>query len=162
MKQITPAELADWLGKKGRAGPVLLDVREPWEVQTCSIAGSRHVPMREIPARKRPRAVVLASTLTSVPDLGAQVYPFLPVRFLSRFSYDALAAVKAIKSPLLVAHSREDDIIPYTHGRALYQAANEPKQFLELSGGHNDGFLFVRQEWVAELAAFLDRAAAGK
>jgi len=52
MKQITPAELADWLGKKGRAGPVLPDVREPWEVQTCSIAGSRHVPMREIPARK--------------------------------------------------------------------------------------------------------------
>jgi rhodanese-related sulfurtransferase len=52
MKQITPAELADWLGEKGRAGPVLLDVREQWEVQACSIAGSRHVPMREIPARK--------------------------------------------------------------------------------------------------------------
>jgi len=52
MKQITPAELADWLGAKGRARPVLLDVREPWEFQTCSIAGSQHVPMGEVPARK--------------------------------------------------------------------------------------------------------------
>lgn len=111
-------------------------------------------------ARERPRAVVLASTLTSVPDLGAQVYPFLPVRLLSRFSYDSLAAVRTIKAPLLVAHSREDDIIPYAHGRALYEAASEPKQFLELAGGHNDGFLFMRKEWVEALGAFLERAAA--
>ena len=113
-------------------------------------------------AREHPRAVVLASTFTSVPDLGAQVYPFLPVRLLSRFSYDSLAAVKAIKSPLFIAHSREDDIIPYAHGRTLYAAASEPKQFLELAGGHNDGFLFMRKEWVAALGEFLERAAAGK
>jgi rhodanese-related sulfurtransferase len=52
MKQITPAELAAWLGDKQRARPVLLDVREAWEVQTCAIAGSRHLPMGEITARK--------------------------------------------------------------------------------------------------------------
>ena len=113
-------------------------------------------------ARERPRAVVLASTFTSVPDLGAQVYPFLPVRLLSRFRYDSLAAVKAISSPLLVAHSPEDDIIPYAHGRALFAAAGEPKEFLELAGGHNDGFVFMRNEWVEALGAFLERAAAIK
>jgi rhodanese-related sulfurtransferase len=52
MKQITPAELAAWLGDKQRARPVLLDVREPWEFQTCSIAGSRLLPMGEVAARK--------------------------------------------------------------------------------------------------------------
>ena len=51
MKQITPAELAAWFADKGRARPLLLDVREPWEFQTCSIAGSFHVPMGEIPSR---------------------------------------------------------------------------------------------------------------
>ena|SRR3979411_2799677 len=51
MKQITPAELAAWVADKGRAKPLLLDVREPWEFQTCSIAGSLHVPMGEIPSR---------------------------------------------------------------------------------------------------------------
>ena len=48
-------------------------------------------------SRVTPRALVLASTFTSVPDLGAQVYPFLPVRLLSRFSYDTMGAVRALK-----------------------------------------------------------------
>lgn len=51
MNQIVPAELAAWLGDARRAKPQLLDVREPWEVQICSIPGSTHIPMREIPAR---------------------------------------------------------------------------------------------------------------
>ena len=99
--------------------------------------GGRHRADGRIARRRRrgvararrvtPRAVILASTFTSVPDLGAQVYPFLPVRLVSRFSYDSMAAVKAIRSPLLIAHSREDDIVPYSHGRALFEAANEPK-----------------------------------
>lgn len=110
--------------------------------------------------RVTPRALVLASSFTSVPDLGAQVYPFLPVRLLSRFSYDTLGALRRVTAPVLVAHSRDDDIVPYSHGRALFAAANEPKQFLEMHGGHNDGFLFMREEWVAELGAFLHRAAA--
>ena len=106
-----------------------------------------------------PRAVLLFSTFTSVPDLGAQVYWFLPVRLLSRFDYDNLANLKRIRAPVFVAHSRDDDIVPYAHGRRLFEAAAEPKAFLEMRGGHNDGFIFMRPEWVAELGAFLDRHA---
>jgi fermentation-respiration switch protein FrsA (DUF1100 family) len=113
-------------------------------------------------ARVTPRAVVLASTFTSVPDLGAQVYPFLPVRLLSRFSYDTLGAVRTVRAPVLVAHSRDDDIVPYSHGRALFAEANEPKQFLEMRGGHNGSALFTREAWVAELRAFLERAGPGR
>jgi rhodanese-related sulfurtransferase len=51
VKNIAPAELAKWLADKSRATPVLLDVREPWEFQTCSIPGSIHIPMGEVPAR---------------------------------------------------------------------------------------------------------------
>lgn len=51
MKQITPAELAAWLGDKGRAAPQLVDVREPWEFQRCAIAGSKHIPIGEITRR---------------------------------------------------------------------------------------------------------------
>ncbi len=51
MKQISAPELAAWLRDAGKAKPQLLDVREPWEFQTCHIPDSKHVPMREIPAR---------------------------------------------------------------------------------------------------------------
>jgi rhodanese-related sulfurtransferase len=52
MKQITAAELAAWLKDSARAKPLLLDVREPWEVQTCAMPGALHVPMSQVPARK--------------------------------------------------------------------------------------------------------------
>jgi rhodanese-related sulfurtransferase len=53
MTQITPQLLQQWLADSGRKPPVLLDVREPWEYQTCRIEGSTLVPMNTIPARAR-------------------------------------------------------------------------------------------------------------
>ena len=51
MNQITPGQLASWLADAGREKPLLLDVREPWEWEAARLEGSRHIPMREIPAR---------------------------------------------------------------------------------------------------------------
>ena len=107
--------------------------------------------------RVPPRALVLLSTFTSATDLGAQIYWFLPVRVLSRLDYDSVRNLRAIRAPVFIAHSREDDVIPFSHGRKLYELAAEPKVFLEMHGGHNEGFIFSRPEWSAQLAAFLDR-----
>ena len=106
--------------------------------------------------RYTPRALVIASSFTSVPDLGAEVYRFLPVLLLSRFKYNTLERLAEVKAPVLVIHSPRDDIIPYSHGRKLFDAAREPKASLEIAGGHNDGFVFMRTEWVQALGAFLD------
>ena len=51
MRHLSAPELAHWLADNARAKPLLLDVREPWEFQTCHIAGSNAMPMRTIPAR---------------------------------------------------------------------------------------------------------------
>ncbi len=109
-----------------------------------------------------PRALILASTFTSVPDLGAEVYPWLPVRLLARIEYANLQRIRQIEAPVLIAHSRSDDIIPFAHGEALFAAAREPKQLLVLSGGHNDGFIYARDEWIAAVGAFLERVAVRK
>ena len=53
MTQITPQLLQQWLADTGRKPPVLLDVREPWEYQTCRIEGSTLAPMNTIPSRAR-------------------------------------------------------------------------------------------------------------
>ncbi|HSM99287.1 MAG TPA: alpha/beta hydrolase [Gallionella sp.] len=106
-------------------------------------------------AREKPAALVIASGFTSVPDLGQQLYPYLPVRWLARIRYDTRGYLQSVTAPVLIAHSPQDDIIPYEHGRALYAAAHPPKRFLELSGGHNDGFIFMREAWVKALGDFL-------
>ncbi|TFW20633.1 rhodanese-like domain-containing protein [Duganella callida] len=51
MQQISAQDLASWLADEARPNPVLLDVREQWEVETCHIDGALHIPMNTIPAR---------------------------------------------------------------------------------------------------------------
>ncbi len=92
----------------------------------------------ELAHRHRPAAVILESSFTSVPDVAAELYPLFPVRWLSHLRYGTLDYLPSITSPLLIVHSRDDEIIPFPHGQRLFEAANSPKQFLELKGGHND------------------------
>jgi uncharacterized protein len=102
-----------------------------------------------------PAALILESVFTSVPDLAARYYRFIPVRLLSRFRYDTLAAVRKVSCPVLVIHSPNDEIIPYENGRRLYEAAGEPKSFLALRGSHNEGFLASGSQYVNGLEAFI-------
>jgi hypothetical protein len=108
-------------------------------------------------ARQPVGALVLASTFTSIPHLGAPVYWFLPVRLLARIHYDNVAHLRRVRAPVLIAHSPDDEVIPYAHGQALFAVANEPKQFLMLAGGHNEGFIFTRRTWVQTLGTFLEQ-----
>ncbi|MEF2146151.1 MAG: alpha/beta hydrolase [Desulfovibrionaceae bacterium] len=90
-----------------------------------------------------PAGLVLESTFTSVPAMGSQMYPWLPVRLLSRYRYDTLGLLPRLSCPVLVIHSPEDEIVPYQLGRELYQAFAGPKSFLQIMGGHNEGFLLT-------------------
>ena len=51
MRNLSPSELSEWLADPARPAPVLLDVREPWEFQTCHIEGAQQVPMNDLPRR---------------------------------------------------------------------------------------------------------------
>lgn len=107
-------------------------------------------------SRHTPKALILESTFTSVPDMAAALYSFLPARLLCRYDYNALAAIRDVSCPVLIVHSPEDEIVPFSQGRQLFDAANQPKVFLEVSGGHNEGFLTSGQTYVQGLNAFLE------
>ena len=110
----------------------------------------------DLASRNPSAGVILESAFTSVPDMAASLYPWLPVRLLSRYRYNNLDKVERITSPLLVVHSREDGIIPYAHGEQLFAHANEPKRFLELRGGHNGGYHVSRERYTTSMQQFLD------
>lgn len=87
------------------------------------------------------KALVLESTFTSMPDIGAAIYWWLPVRLLSTFRFDTHARLPALAMPVLIAHSPDDDIIPYEHAKTNFAALRSGRTlFLELQGGHNGGF----------------------
>jgi fermentation-respiration switch protein FrsA (DUF1100 family) len=106
-------------------------------------------------ANHKPAGLIMESCFTSVPDIASDVYPFLPARLLSKFEYNAIANLQSINHPVLIVHSPNDEIIPYKHGRTLYEAAKEPKRFLELRGGHNDGFLVTGKAYRDGLNSFV-------
>lgn len=110
----------------------------------------------ELACQNPSAGVILESAFTSVPDMAASLYPWLPVRLLSRYQYNNLEKITRITSPLLLVHSRGDEIVPYAHGERLFARANEPKQFLELRGGHNDGNHVSHDVYTETLQNFLE------
>ena len=108
--------------------------------------------------RHTPAGLILESAFTSVPDFAARTHWYLPARWLARFSYSTEVYLKSVKCPVLIVHSREDDIIPFRNGRELFDAASEPKQFLRIRGNHNEGFLLSGQTYVDGLDTFLTAA----
>jgi hypothetical protein len=106
-------------------------------------------------SKHTPAALIIESGFSSVPSMAKRIYPFLPVSWLTYFKYDTRNYVKSIACPVLVAHSRSDDIIPFEEGREIFDAAPAAKQFLEMRGGHNDGFMISGPTYVDGLRSFI-------
>jgi fermentation-respiration switch protein FrsA (DUF1100 family) len=100
-------------------------------------------------------ALLVESAFTSVPDVAAHHYPWLPARLLTTTQFDNRSRIDQIGMPLLVIHSRGDNVIPFHHGRDLFESAREPKQFLEIDGNHNDGFLVSADRYLRTIDQFL-------
>lgn len=92
----------------------------------------------ELATRHPLAGFVLQSTFTSTPDLGKELFPWLPVHALAHYRYETLRKLPKVNAPVLVLHSRVDSIVPFAHGERNFAVANEPKLFVELAGDHND------------------------
>ncbi len=99
--------------------------------------------------------VILESTFTSTVDLAREIYPFIPVRLLMRIRYPVIDYLEDIRMPVLIVHGRDDEVIPWHHGKKLYEAAAEPKYRLELQGGHNDGFILTGRNYLDGLDRYV-------
>jgi fermentation-respiration switch protein FrsA (DUF1100 family) len=109
----------------------------------------------ELALRRPVGGLVLQSTFTSVPDLGSEIFPWLPVRTLGRIKLATRDKLPRVRVPVLVLHSRADTIIPFHHGERNFAAANEPKLFHELNGDHNDGLVVDRDAFSRGLGEFI-------
>lgn len=110
----------------------------------------------DLAVRKNPSCLIIESSFRSVYDLGKKYFPLLPVRLLARFRYATIDKIGSIKCPKLIIHSPEDEIVPFDHGKSLFEKAQPPKYFLEIRGGHNEGFLISGNLYIEGLRRFLD------
>lgn len=93
----------------------------------------------DLAAREGARGLILEDTFTSLPEVAAYHYPWLPVRWLMRGKLNSLEAIRSYRGPLLMAHGDADTIVPYSFGERLFAAANEPKRLItQPNADHND------------------------
>ena len=93
-------------------------------------------------AAKNPdaRALILDCPFSDIQDVGSYHYPYLPLKLLAKYTMSNLVSIKDITIPVVISHSPDDEIIPFSLGEKVFNEANQPKLFIKLEGGHNDGF----------------------
>lgn len=102
-----------------------------------------------------PRGVVLESPFASVRAMGNAVLP--GAGWVLRTRWDSLAKVPRLRAPLLVLHGDADGVVPYAQGRAIFDAAPEPKAFFTIRGGRHYDMEAAWPEYWAAWRAFLER-----
>lgn len=109
----------------------------------------------QLAAGVQPGGLILESTLSSARDFARAEFPLLSYLVVIRYRFDAAARLAQVRCPVLVLHSRADEIMPYRMGEKLYAAAHEPKYFFALRGDHNSGFLQSQPQYGQTLAEFI-------
>jgi len=109
----------------------------------------------KLATKQRPLALIVESSFSSIPDIAQEIYPWLPARWLSHLRHATRDYVGGIQRPILVVHSRDDEIVPFHHGEAIFNAAQEPKTLLTLRGSHNDAYIRDARNYIEGLQAFL-------
>jgi len=104
-----------------------------------------------------PYVLVLESTFVSARVMAQRMFPYLPVGLLCRYNYNTIEYVKHVKCPVLVAHSRQDETIPFEDGLTLFKEVKTRKRFVELTGGHNDAGLIGTLEGRKAFDEFIRR-----
>ncbi|MBI5149973.1 MAG: alpha/beta hydrolase [Candidatus Omnitrophica bacterium] len=110
----------------------------------------------DLAAKRELAALIVDSSFTNAADMAKLVYPFVP-SFLIKTKLDSIGKIRAVTAPKLLLHSREDELVPFALGEKLYQAAADPKEFLEITGGHNTGFDGSQEKMLRGVTDFLRR-----
>jgi hypothetical protein len=112
-------------------------------------------------ASRHPAAgLIVEGALTSATDRGRELYPYIPIRWIARSRFSSIDKVSGITVPKLFLHAAGDDVIPPAHGRRLFEAAPQPKTFVDLHGGHGDAFDVDSAQYFGSIAKFLQHLAA--
>lgn len=97
----------------------------------------------QVAAEKPCAGLILDAPYTSIVEIAASQYPWLPVRTMLLDRYESDKHIANVRCPVLVIHGEKDEIIPVGMGRAIFEKANEPKKLVTFpNAGHADHWMF--------------------
>lgn len=112
----------------------------------------------EMATRAAPAGLIIQSGFSSAAAVGQHRYPVLPVGLLMKDPFDSLPKIRGLRCPLLAIHGDRDRTVPLSLGRALFDAAPEPKEWLPVPGAaHNDVSGVGGESYWKKIDDFLNR-----
>lgn len=99
--------------------------------------------------------LILESTFSSIDDMVSSVLPLLPIGWAITIEYDTIGKIDRIKVPMLIIHSKGDEIIPFYMGENLYKSASKMKHWLEIEGDHNYGWIESQKVYSIGMKEFI-------
>lgn len=117
----------------------------------------------ETASKNKAAGLIIESTFTSAREMADKIFPFFPLKFLLKSKYNAIGTVASVNMPKLFLHGAEDDLVPISMGRKLFDAAREPKEFYSIKGaGHNDTYSVGGKEYFDTLERFIQNVLRNK
>lgn len=111
----------------------------------------------DLATKRRCAVLILESTFTSAKDMARNTFG-LPLDFIIKSEFNSLRKISRLDMPILFLHGTADDIVPFRLGRELFQAANHPKEFIEIPGaGHNDTYKVGGPTYFRQIGDFISR-----
>lgn len=107
---------------------------------------------------RKPAGLILESAFTSLEAMAHTLYPFLPRILFRRLKgrFDTLGKLRKVDAPVFVVHGTRDEVVPFSMGDSLFQAARPPKGWYAVKeAGHNDVFWVGGREYFRILARFI-------
>ncbi len=111
----------------------------------------------DLSTKVNPAGVILESTFLSTVDVAKDVFSWFPERFARGNEFYTKKKIKSIKVPVLVIHSPQDTVIKYYHGKKIYEMLECEKEFLEIIGDHNEGFIITGDRYFNGLKNFIEK-----
>lgn len=99
--------------------------------------------------------LIIESAFVSIRELARDRFPWVPSWVLDGYVYDTQQELLKVDVPVLVIHSPDDEIIPFRHGKVLYDSIRGPKSFVEIRGSHNRGFVLSRDMYESHIDEFI-------
>jgi fermentation-respiration switch protein FrsA (DUF1100 family) len=113
----------------------------------------------ELATRVPAAGLIVDGGFTSVVERAQEQYPFFPIALIATQRFASIDRIQAVAMPKLILHSPEDAVIPYAHGRRLFEAAPPPKRFVDIRGGHEYAYRIDRAVYFGAIEEFLRTAA---
>jgi fermentation-respiration switch protein FrsA (DUF1100 family) len=110
----------------------------------------------EIALKRNVAAIILESAFTSSRGMAKTLSLFKIFASILPPHYNNLEKIARITVPKLIVHGEEDDIVPFSMGKEIYNTAQPPKYFSPIkNAGHNDTYLVGGKKYFETLSAFI-------